>query len=154
MFCYELWFTHWTFLHPYSSFRAMLCFRAMLNDSEWCMTRLSTAEPLSTGFPFPATQKVLPILCSCAQSLTGFSSCSVSFCRHKHAGRSRNLGLALSFVGSNSKAIRTHWPLYLSSIRSSQQDSLLYTQFSRTHPFSISSSLSTLSTVGPICHFI
>jgi hypothetical protein len=25
------------------------------------MTRLSIAEPLSTGFPFPATQKVLPI---------------------------------------------------------------------------------------------
>jgi hypothetical protein len=35
--------------------------------------------------------------------------------------------------------IRTHVPLYSSSIRPSQQDSLLYIQFSRTHPSSISS---------------
>jgi hypothetical protein len=39
------------------------------------------------------------------------------------------------------KAIRTHVPLYSSSTRPSQQDSLLYTQFSRTHPSSISSSI-------------
>jgi hypothetical protein len=37
------------------------------------------------------------------------------------------------------KAIRTHGPLYSSSIRLSQQDSLLYIQFSRTHPSSIHS---------------
>jgi hypothetical protein len=36
-------------------------------------------------------------------------------------------------------AIRTHGPLYSSSIRPSQQDSLLYTQFFCTHPSSISS---------------
>jgi hypothetical protein len=36
---------------------------------------------------------------------------------------------------------RTHGPLYSSSIRPSQQDSLLYTQFSRIHPSSISSSI-------------
>jgi hypothetical protein len=36
---------------------------------------------------------------------------------------------------------RTHGPLYSSSIRPSQPDSLLYTQFSRTHPSSISSSI-------------
>jgi hypothetical protein len=36
---------------------------------------------------------------------------------------------------------RTYGPLYSSSIRSSQQDSLFYTQFSRTHPSSISSSI-------------
>jgi hypothetical protein len=37
------------------------------------------------------------------------------------------------------EAIRTDGPLYSSSIRPSQQDSFLYTQFSRTHPSSISS---------------
>jgi hypothetical protein len=42
---------------------------------------------------------------------------------------------------TSDKAIRTDVPLYLSSIRSSQQDSLLYTQFSRTHPSSILSSI-------------
>jgi hypothetical protein len=39
------------------------------------------------------------------------------------------------------KATRTHGPLYSSSIRPSQQDYLLYTQFNRTHPSSISSSI-------------
>jgi hypothetical protein len=39
------------------------------------------------------------------------------------------------------KTTRTHGPLYSSSIRHSQQDSFLYTQFSRTHPSSISSSI-------------
>jgi hypothetical protein len=39
---------------------------------------------------------------------------------------------------------RTHWPLYSSSIRSSQPDSLLYTQFSRTYPSSISSSIHSI----------
>jgi hypothetical protein len=38
-----------------------------------------------------------------------------------------------------SKTTRTHGPLYSSSIRPGQQDSLLYTQFFRTHPSSISS---------------
>jgi hypothetical protein len=42
------------------------------------------------------------------------------------------------------KAICTHGPLYSSSIRPSQQDSLLYTQFSRTHPSSISSSIHSI----------
>jgi hypothetical protein len=42
------------------------------------------------------------------------------------------------------QAIRTHGPLYSSSIRPSQQDSLLYTQFSRTHPSSISSSIHSI----------
>jgi hypothetical protein len=42
------------------------------------------------------------------------------------------------------KAIRTHGPLYSSSIRPSQQDSLLHTQFFRTHPSSISSSIHSI----------
>jgi hypothetical protein len=42
------------------------------------------------------------------------------------------------------KTTRTHGPLYLSSIRPSQQDSLLYTQFSRTHPSSISLSIHSI----------
>jgi hypothetical protein len=37
-----------------------------------------------------------------------------------------------------------HGPLYSSSIRPSQQDSLLYTQFFRTHPSSISSSIHSI----------
>jgi hypothetical protein len=37
------------------------------------------------------------------------------------------------------KTTRTHGPLYSSSISPSQQDSLLYTQFSRTHSSSIHS---------------
>jgi hypothetical protein len=37
------------------------------------------------------------------------------------------------------KTTRTYEPLYSFFIRPSQQDSLLYTQFSRTHPSSISS---------------
>jgi hypothetical protein len=47
-------------------------------------------------------------------------------------------------TGRSSEAIRTHGPLYSSSIRPSQQDSLLYTQFSRTHPSSISSSVHSI----------
>jgi hypothetical protein len=43
-----------------------------------------------------------------------------------------------------SKTTRTHGPLYSSSIRPSQQDSLLYTQFSRTHSSSISSSIHSI----------
>jgi hypothetical protein len=39
---------------------------------------------------------------------------------------------------------RTHGPLYLSSIRPSQQDFLLSTQFFRTHPSSISSSIHSI----------
>jgi hypothetical protein len=39
---------------------------------------------------------------------------------------------------------RTNGPLYSSFIRPSQQDSLLYTQFSRTHPSSISSSIHSI----------
>jgi hypothetical protein len=42
------------------------------------------------------------------------------------------------------QAIRTHGPLYSSSICPSQQDSLLYTQFSRTHSSSISSSIHSI----------
>jgi hypothetical protein len=42
------------------------------------------------------------------------------------------------------KTTHTHGPLYSSSIRPSQQDSLLYTQFSRTHPSSISSSIHSI----------
>jgi hypothetical protein len=42
------------------------------------------------------------------------------------------------------KTTRTHGPLYSSSIRPSQHDSLLYTQFSRTHPSSISSSIHSI----------
>jgi hypothetical protein len=42
------------------------------------------------------------------------------------------------------EAIRTYGPLYSSSICPSQQDSLLYTQFSRTHPSSISSSMHSI----------
>jgi hypothetical protein len=42
------------------------------------------------------------------------------------------------------KTIRTHEPLYSSSIHPSQQDSLLYTQFSRTHPSSISFSIHSI----------
>jgi hypothetical protein len=42
------------------------------------------------------------------------------------------------------KIIRAHGPLYSSSIRPNQQDSLLYTQFSRTHPSSISSSIHSI----------
>jgi hypothetical protein len=42
---------------------------------------------------------------------------------------------------SEDKTTRTHEPLYSSYICNSQQDSLLYTQFSRTHPSSISSSV-------------
>jgi hypothetical protein len=49
-----------------------------------------------------------------------------------------------SGAGAASQAIRTHEPLYSSSIRPSQQDSLLYTQFSRTHPSSISSSIHSI----------
>jgi hypothetical protein len=41
----------------------------------------------------------------------------------------------------HSRAIRTHGSLYSSSIRPSQQDSLLYTQFFCTHSSSISSSI-------------
>jgi hypothetical protein len=37
------------------------------------------------------------------------------------------------------KAIRIYEPLYSSFIGPSQQDSLIYTQFSRIHPSSISS---------------
>jgi hypothetical protein len=54
---------------------------------------------------------------------------------------------AFTVSGANSlrseqvQAIRTHEPLYSSSIRPRQQDSLLYTQFSRTHSSSISSSI-------------
>jgi hypothetical protein len=40
---------------------------------------------------------------------------------------------------------RTHGPLYSSSIRPSQQDSLIYTQFSRTHPSYISSSIHSIN---------
>jgi hypothetical protein len=47
-------------------------------------------------------------------------------------------------VNNATKAIRTHGPLYSSSIRPSQRDSLLYTQFSRTHPSSISSSIHSI----------
>jgi hypothetical protein len=39
----------------------------------------------------------------------------------------------------DAKTTRTHGPLYSSSIRPSQQDSLLYTQFFRTYPSSIHS---------------
>jgi hypothetical protein len=42
------------------------------------------------------------------------------------------------------EAIRTHSPLYSSSIYPSQQDSLLYTQFFRTHPSSIPSSIHSI----------
>jgi hypothetical protein len=42
------------------------------------------------------------------------------------------------------KTTRTHGPLYSSSIRPSQQDSLLYTQFSRTRPSFISSSIHSI----------
>jgi hypothetical protein len=45
------------------------------------------------------------------------------------------------------KTTRTHGSLYSSSIRLSQQDSLLYTQFSRTHPSSISSSIHSIHCV-------
>jgi hypothetical protein len=47
--------------------------------------------------------------------------------------------------GRKTKTTRTHGPLYSSSIRPSQQDSLLYTQFSRTHPSSISSSIHSIN---------
>jgi hypothetical protein len=39
------------------------------------------------------------------------------------------------------KAIRTHDPLFSSSINPGHQDSLIYTHFSHTHPSSISSSI-------------
>jgi hypothetical protein len=42
------------------------------------------------------------------------------------------------------KTTRTHRPLYSSSIRPSQQDFLLYTQFFCTHPSSISSSIHSI----------
>jgi hypothetical protein len=45
---------------------------------------------------------------------------------------------------TGTKTTRTHGPLYSSSIRSNQQDYLLYTQFSRTHPSSISSSINSI----------
>jgi hypothetical protein len=43
-----------------------------------------------------------------------------------------------------SETTRTHGPLYSSSIRPRQQDSLLYTQFFRTHPSFISSSIHSI----------
>jgi hypothetical protein len=42
------------------------------------------------------------------------------------------------------KTTHTYVPLYSSSIRPSPQDSLLYTQFSRTHPSSILSSIHSI----------
>jgi hypothetical protein len=52
--------------------------------------------------------------------------------------------------GCTTEDIRTHGPLYSSSIRPSQQDSLLYTQFSRTHPSSISSSIHSIHCGDPL----
>jgi hypothetical protein len=55
------------------------------------------------------------------------------------------LDVKIRFVSHlNHKAIRIHGPLYSSSIRPSQQDSLLYTQFSHTHSSSISSSIHSI----------
>jgi hypothetical protein len=42
------------------------------------------------------------------------------------------------------KAIHTHGPLYSSSIRPSQQNSLFYTQFSRIHLYSLSPSIHSI----------
>jgi hypothetical protein len=50
----------------------------------------------------------------------------------------------LSSDSPRPKTTRTYRPLYSSSIRSSQQDFLLYTQFFRTHPSSISSSIHSI----------
>jgi hypothetical protein len=47
-------------------------------------------------------------------------------------------------VGGYHKTTRTHPSSISSSIRPSQQDSLLYTQFFRTHPSSISSSIHSI----------
>jgi hypothetical protein len=58
------------------------------------------------------------------------------------------------------KAIRTHGPLYSSSICPSQHDFLLYTQFSHTHLSSISSSIhsnhceDTLVTLSKYIHVL
>jgi hypothetical protein len=45
---------------------------------------------------------------------------------------------------ASSLSTRIHGPLYSSFIRPSQQDSLLYTQFSRTHPSPISSPIHSI----------
>jgi hypothetical protein len=58
--------------------------------------------------------------------------------RHRERGR---IGL---YCTGRCLTTRAHGPLYSSSIRPSQQDSLLYTQFSRTHPSSISSSIHSI----------
>jgi hypothetical protein len=47
-------------------------------------------------------------------------------------------------VDARNKAIRTYGPIYSSSIYPSQQDYLLYIQFFRTHPSSISSSIHSI----------
>jgi hypothetical protein len=52
--------------------------------------------------------------------------------------------VTLEWTGQKFKTIRNHGLLYSSSIHPSQQDSLLYTQFSRTHSSSISSSIHSI----------
>jgi hypothetical protein len=56
-------------------------------------------------------------------------------------------GSATVVIQGATEAIRTHGPLYSSSICPSQQDSLIYTQFSCTHPSSISSSIHSIHCV-------
>jgi hypothetical protein len=57
----------------------------------------------------------------------------------------RNMTVFTAFVEvDKAKTTRTYGPLYSSSIRPSQQDSLLYTQFFRTHPSSILSSIHSI----------
>jgi hypothetical protein len=46
--------------------------------------------------------------------------------------------------GSHAQTTHTYGPLYSSAIRPSQQDSLLYTQFSHTHLSSISYSIHSI----------
>jgi hypothetical protein len=62
----------------------------------------------------------------------------------RHAAGEAERGARMPAGGVPSQAIRTHGPLYSSSIRPSQQDSLLYTQFFRTHPFTISLSIHSI----------
>jgi hypothetical protein len=52
------------------------------------------------------------------------------------------------------KTTRTHGPLYSSSICPTQQDSLIYTQFSRTHPSSISSSIHSIHCATYLSHYL
>jgi hypothetical protein len=111
-------------------------------SSSWCVEQawLEAIED-STG----ASGRCTPTCTSMAAQDLKFRSQPHSHCAPNNQKKSRK-GILMPFIfllgpQARTKPIRTHGPLYSSSIRPSQQDSLLYTQFFRTHPSSISSSI-------------